>query len=60
MPRAKVTKAEISRAVEAVKACGLSVESVEIAPDGTIRVLGPMDKAPEPVQSDQPREWPRE
>lgn len=32
-------KAEIARAVEAAKACGLSVGGIEIGPDGTIRVL---------------------
>jgi len=60
MPRARVTKAEISRAIEAVQACGLPVGGVEIAPDGTIRVIGSVDKTPEPVQRDQPKGWPGE
>jgi len=60
MPKARVTKAEISRTIEAVKSCGLPVGGVEVAPDGTIRVMGLMDKTPEPVQPDQPKEWPGE
>jgi hypothetical protein len=41
MSRAYPRKAEIARAVQAAKACGLDVEAIEISPEGTIRVLGP-------------------
>ena len=33
------TKAEISRVVEAAKACGLDVAGVEVCPGGAIRVV---------------------
>lgn len=32
-------KAEITRAVAAAKDCGLDVAGIEVAPDGTIRIL---------------------
>lgn len=40
MPRtpARFTKAEVSRAIQAVLATG-SIMSIEIAPDGTIRIV---------------------
>jgi hypothetical protein len=34
-------KAEITRAVEAAKACGIAVASIEVSRDGSIKVLGP-------------------
>lgn len=33
------TKAAIKRATEAAKACGIEPGGVELAPDGTIRIL---------------------
>lgn len=36
--RAYPRKVEIVRAVAAAKACGVDVASVEVAPDGTIKV----------------------
>lgn len=39
MARAYPRKIEITRAVEAAKACGMRVGGVEIGADGTIRVL---------------------
>lgn len=38
MSRAAFRKADIERAVQAVKACGLSVVSVEVSREGAIRV----------------------
>jgi phage tail protein X len=32
-------KADIVRAVEAARACGLAVQALDICPDGTIRLL---------------------
>jgi hypothetical protein len=32
-------KAEIVRAVEAAKACGLDVAGVEVSPNGTIKII---------------------
>jgi hypothetical protein len=40
MKRLYPRKAEIARAVEAAKACGIDVGGIEISPDGWIRVLG--------------------
>lgn len=37
--RAYPRKAEIARAMEAAKACGLDVAGVEISPEGHIRLL---------------------
>jgi len=37
-PRGYPRKIEIERTVAAAKACGVDVASVEVAPDGTIRV----------------------
>lgn len=37
--RAYPRQVEISRAFKAAKACGLDVAAVEIAPDGTIRMV---------------------
>lgn len=34
-------KVEITRAIEAAKACGLEVGGVEVSRDGCIKVLGP-------------------
>jgi len=57
MPIARFTKAEITRAVEATKACGLVVTGVEIAPDGTIRINCPVEKLKESEQSRGPKQW---
>lgn len=32
-------KAEIARAVQAAKSCGLDVAGFEVSPDGTIRIM---------------------
>ena len=37
--RAYPRKVEITRAVEAAKACGLDVAGIEISPNGSIRLL---------------------
>lgn len=37
--RAYPRKAEIARAVEAAKACGLDVAGIEVSPNGSIRLL---------------------
>lgn len=40
-PRARyATKAKVAAAVEAARGAGLDVAGIELAPDGTIRVLG--------------------
>jgi hypothetical protein len=41
-------KAEIARAVEAAKACGIDVAGIEVSRDGCIKVLGPAS-APSPL-----------
>lgn len=44
MPIARATKAEITRAITAWKACGLVVGGLDVLPDGTIRIIAPVDK----------------
>lgn len=39
MPRVAATQAAITRAVKAVEAAGIEVGVVEVAKDGTIRIL---------------------
>ncbi len=41
MTRAYPRKAEIARAIQAARACGLDVAAIEISPEGAIRILGP-------------------
>ena len=58
MPAARFTKAEITRAVEAAKACDLTVSGVEIAPDGTIKICCAVDASPETRQDKgTPIQW---
>jgi hypothetical protein len=40
MNRCYPRKAEIARAVEAAKSCGIDVTGIEVSFDGTIKVLG--------------------
>lgn len=57
MAATRFTKAEITRAVQAAKACDLAVSGVEIGPDGTIRVLCPADTKPVKRDPRGPKEW---
>jgi hypothetical protein len=41
MKRTYPRKVEITRAVEAAKACGIEVAGIEISPAGTIKILSP-------------------
>jgi hypothetical protein len=41
MTRSYPRKVEITRAIEAAKACGLEVAGIELSPSGSIRILGP-------------------
>jgi len=54
---ARVTKAEIERAIAAFTACGLAVGSVQIAPDGTIKIEAPVANNPESPQRSKPQAW---
>ena len=47
MTAARTTKAAMERALDAVQARGLTVASIEIKPDGTIRIETPVVIAPE-------------
>ena len=38
MSRSYPRKAEITRAVEAAKACGVPIDSIEVSPNGTIKI----------------------
>jgi hypothetical protein len=49
------TKGEVSRAVEATRASGMRVETLEVRRDGTIRV-GPAD-APSPAENSEFDRW---
>lgn len=39
MTKARATKAEIARTIEAARECGLPIRGVEVGADGTIRVI---------------------
>jgi len=53
----RFTKAEITRAVEAAKACDLVVSSVEIGPDGTIKIHCPVDVPEKKSKGQEPKQW---
>lgn len=57
MAATRFTKAEITRAVEAAKACDLVVSAVEIGPDGTIKIYCPVDGTEKKRKSKGPKEW---
>jgi hypothetical protein len=57
MVATRFTKAEITRAVDAAKACDLIISAVEIGPDGTIKILCPVDAKPEKSKGRGPKEW---
>lgn len=46
---ARVTQADVARALRAVEQCG-SDRVVEIAPDGTIRIVPPAQRQPQPSE----------
>jgi hypothetical protein len=52
MTRSYPRKAEIARAVEAAKACGIDVASIEVSRDGSIKVLGPGSGSGSPPPSE--------
>ena len=39
MKRYYPRRAEITRAVEAAKACGIEVNGIEVSPDGSIKII---------------------
>lgn len=41
MSRTYPRKADIARAVQAARACGLDIAAIEISPAGAIRIVGP-------------------
>lgn len=43
MPAPKATESRIKRSISAWLACGLTIGSIEVYPDGTIRVLAPSE-----------------
>ncbi len=57
MAATRFTKAEITRAVEAAKACNLVVSAVEIGPDGTIKICCPVDESENKRNSPEPKQW---
>lgn len=56
MTAGRFTRADIERAVAGAKKAGLTLAGVEIAPDGTIRLLAPIEK-PEQGDTRKPLEW---
>lgn len=48
MPTSRLTEAKMTKAIRAWKDAGLEVGSVEIAPDGTFKILAPKDESPLP------------
>lgn len=57
MGKQRFTKSEITRAVEAARACDLVVTAVEISPDGTIKVCCPLDTPDFKRKAQEPKEW---
>ncbi|WOI35036.1 hypothetical protein R1T40_10020 [Tritonibacter scottomollicae] len=57
MAATRFTKAEITRAVEAAKACDLVVSAVEIGPDGSIKIFCPVDEPEKKRNSQGPKQW---
>lgn len=46
MSRAYPRKADIARAVQAARACGLDVAAIKVSPEGAIRIVGPGPNPP--------------
>jgi hypothetical protein len=58
MPAAKATEAAIRRAINAWLATTRQpVGSVEVGPDGTVRVVALVDKSTEQAQPTGPKKW---
>lgn len=58
MGAVRATKAEMARALEAWKGQGLPIGGMEILPDGTIRIIAPMDARKEsPHDEGKPEPW---
>lgn len=57
MTAPRTTKAAMERALNAVQARGLTVASIEIKPDGTIRIETPVANATESQQPLRPQAW---
>lgn len=57
MPKGRFTKAEVERAIAAVKASDLPVGGVEIRKDGTIVVMTAVDKQFQAVETEGPEPW---
>lgn len=59
MTKARATKAEISRAIEATRDCGLAVCGIEVGADGTIRVMTAEAVASPPriAEPSGPKKW---
>lgn len=53
MSRSYPRKAEIARAVEAAKACGIDVAGIEVSRDGCIKVLGLGSTSSPPSEFDE-------
>ena len=61
MPRAKTTykSVDLTNAIKAARAAGLTISQTQIAPDGTITLVhtGPGNALPELSPDDQLAEW---
>jgi hypothetical protein len=57
MGKQRFTKSEITRAVEAARACDLVVAAVEISPDGTIKICCPIDAPEIKCKGQEPKQW---
>ena len=53
MKRRYARRAEITRAIEAAKACGIEVSGIEVSPDGSIKVLSGAAAAASQSEFDQ-------
>ena len=52
MSRAYPRKADIARAVQAARACGIDIAAIEISPEGAIRIVGPGSNPPAETEFD--------
>jgi hypothetical protein len=65
MTAARATEARIARALRACQAAQVAIGTIEVLPDGTVRIIPPpsatvpVDSAPESPQPRQPRKWTR-
>jgi len=56
MPAARVTQAEVARAIRGAVQAGFEIGAVEVRPDGAIRILPKPDEPAQPAER-KPEQW---